>query len=87
MLYLFLFLKIMCMHMCLCVGHVHIGAGTLRGQRHQISLKLELQVVMDLLMWVLGMEHSSSARAVCALNGQAILEAPNVIFVLFVPIS
>lgn len=43
-------------------------------------LKLELQVFVSLLMWVLKFEHGSSGRAVSALNFFAIYSATTEIF-------
>lgn len=37
-------------------------------QRYQMPLELEFTVVVSQLMWVLGMELGSSARAASALN-------------------
>lgn len=36
------------------VEYVHMGTGAKRGQRHQISLELEVQAVARDLTWVLG---------------------------------
>lgn len=45
------------MHMCVSVGGcVHISVGVCGGQRHQILLKLELQVDVSYLLWELGAE-------------------------------
>lgn len=56
---------------CMCVsecGDMHMSAGALRVQRYHITLKLESQVVVGCLMWVLGIKIWSSARALTALN-------------------
>lgn len=42
----------MSVFVCACL--VHMGPGTHRDQRHQLSLELALQVVVGCLMWVLG---------------------------------
>ena len=69
-----------CVCMCACV-HVYIGADTHRAlKRAPDSLELELQVVVSHLMWVLGMESRSSARATHALKHLAISPAPGLNF-------
>lgn len=49
----------MCLYVYLCEGYVHMGTGNLRDQRRQMPLQLEISVVANLLMWVLGKEVSS----------------------------
>lgn len=53
--------------MCVCED-VHMCADAQRGQRYAIPLELELLAVVCCLMWVLGLQHRSSGRAVHALN-------------------
>jgi hypothetical protein len=43
---------------------------TFGGQRQHISLELELQMVVNCSMWLLGTELGSSARAVCTLTAK-----------------
>ena len=60
-----------CVCVCVCVCMYICGFSACKGQRrtsdHQISL-LDLQVIVKNLIWVLGTELSSSARAVCPLT-------------------
>ena len=49
-------------------GHMHMNAGAYTSQWHQISLELELQLVVSLLIWGLGIQFVSFGRAVCTLN-------------------
>lgn len=58
----------MCIHVCLCVEQLHMNVGVYTVQRHQISLELQLQLIMSLLIWVLGIKCGSSGRAVCTHN-------------------
>lgn len=53
--------------MCMCVygyGYIHVSAGTLGGQRHLISLELELRTVVSSLMREVGIKLWSTARAI-----------------------
>lgn len=43
---------------------VTVSTDVLRGLRRHILLELELQAVMNYLIWVLGIELRTSARAV-----------------------
>ena len=63
--YLLLFVYI-CTPLCIYVYHV--CAGALRGQRSNHPLERELETVVSCLMWVLGTEPGSFARAVSALT-------------------
>lgn len=45
-----------------CVGGVYVSAGNYRGQRALNPLKLDLQVVVSHLIWVLGTEFRLFAR-------------------------
>lgn len=73
-----LFLKnilFICMCLWLLVRHVHADA--LRGhKRVSYSLKLELQMVVRCLIWVLGTELRSAAGTANAPNGQAVSPIP-----------
>lgn len=45
-------------------GYVHLSVGTTRGQKTVLDpVELELQAVVSLLMWVLGIQLRSSERA------------------------
>ena len=69
-----------CVCMCACV-HVYIGADAHRAlKRAPDSLELELQVVVSHLMWMLGMESGSSARATHGLKHLGISPAPGLNF-------
>lgn len=53
--------------MCVCLHvYVYVFADGSRGQRVSDPLEMEFQEVMSLLVWVLGTELRSSARAVSA---------------------
>jgi hypothetical protein len=56
--------------MCMCLfveGYVHMSTTSAhRGQRCWVPLEPELQVAVNCLMWVLGTELRSSARAMLA---------------------
>lgn len=55
----------MCLSVC---GYVHTSSGAYGVQKGAPdTLDLELQVVVSWLVWVLGTEPPSSARAVCNL--------------------
>lgn len=41
---------------------MHVSTGAQRGQKHQVSLDLDLQDVSGCLMWVLGMDLGASGR-------------------------
>ena len=45
--------------------YVYVSAGALRGQRHWIHLKLELQVIESWLTWGLWTELRSSGKTAC----------------------
>lgn len=51
-------------------------AGALEDYRYQIPLVLELEVTMSHLLWVLGANVGSCAKAICALNHRAISPVP-----------
>ena len=51
----------LCVYMC--VG-MCVSAGTPGGQRHWVSLEMELQVIVDHLQWVLGTGFWSSVRTI-----------------------
>lgn len=54
------------MYVRLCVGHMHMNVGAYTSQRHQISLELELQVVVSFLIW-------SWESSLCPLEEQSAL--------------
>lgn len=59
---------VFCLLLCVCVC-MHVCGGTHRGQKSMPGpSKLELQVAVNLLMWVMGTEQWSSKRAIHALN-------------------
>lgn len=47
---------------------MHVGECAQGGHRGVSSLKLELQVIVGYLMWVLGTQIKSSMRTTCALS-------------------
>lgn len=50
-----------CVYVCVSVwGYVHMSTAAHKGQRHQIPLELEFQLIVSLLMRVLGIELRSS---------------------------
>lgn len=50
-------------------GEVHLSVGTPRSQKMVLDpVQLELQAVVSLLMWVLGIQLRSSERAMQSLN-------------------
>lgn len=70
---LIIFLKIsILLFLCMCVlTRVYVqymNTCVCRGQRAREPLKLELQVAVSLLLYVLGSGHRSSERAECAFD-------------------
>lgn len=60
---------------------MQVITGVQGGQRHQIPLELDLQVVMTCPLWVLGPTLGSSERMINTLNHGAIsLQLPNPLF-------
>lgn len=55
----------------MCI-YVHVSTGAHRGQKNCIPLDLELQAIVNFVVWVLGVELKSSGRAVDALKCWAI---------------
>lgn len=55
------------MCVCSCI-YTRMCAGTHRGEKASDHLKLELQLVVSCLIWVMHMEPESSARAARVLN-------------------
>lgn len=54
--------------MCMCgEKYVHVCEGARGGWRHQISLELELEVVMSYYTWVLEIKLGPSRRALSSL--------------------
>ena len=57
----------------------HVNAGAFGGQKRMLEyLKMELHAVLGCLMWVIGTESGSYARAVCAFHCWAILPGPTI---------
>lgn len=55
----------------MCI-YVHVSTDAHQGQKNCIPLELELQAVVNYVMWVLGVELKSSVRAVDDLKRWAI---------------
>lgn len=74
------YFQIFILFMCVCLS-VCVSAGNMRGQKRALDyLKLELQVVVNWLTWMLGFELASPERATSALIHLAISPAPTVLF-------
>lgn len=73
--------------MCVCVRahtHAHMNSDACRGQKVSNPLELELQVLVNHLMWVGGAELGFPERGISFLNPGSSFQPQNVFIYLFV---